>query len=49
MWVFFGAESLDHDVSQIVIGGNVSEIDYSVFLPVATDLIPNVDLLGLKA
>jgi len=26
--VFFEAESLGHDVGQIVIGGNVSEVDY---------------------
>ena len=49
MLVFFGTESLGHDVGQIVIGGNVSKVDYSALLPVATDVVPDVDTLGLRA
>ena len=49
MLVFFGAESLGHDVGQVVIGGNVGEVDYSALLPVATDVVPDVDMLGLRA
>ena len=49
MLVFFGAESLGHDVGQIVISGNVSDVDYSALLPVATDVVPDVDMLGLRA
>ena len=48
MLVFFGAKSLGHDVGQIVIGGNVSEVDNSVLLPVTTDVVPDIDLLGFR-
>ena len=49
MLVFFGAESLGHDVGQTVKGGNVSEVDYSALLPVVIDVVPDVDMLGLRA
>ena len=49
MLLFFGTESLGHDVGQVVIGGDVSKADYSALLPVATDVVPDVDMLGLRA
>ena len=46
---FFGTKSLGHVGGQIIISGNVSEVDYSVLFAVATDLVLNVDMLGLRA
>ena len=49
MLVFFGTETLGYDVSQIAISGNIGEVDYFTLLLVATDMVPNVDILGLRA